>query len=526
MIGMALAVVLALAATVAGIFAWHNQQLAEDQRQRAERNLAAVTGALAVLNNETDPKKVAEIFFSLAHNYLSEERYDEAVTLYNRSLTLAVKQFGNESAEVASTRTQVGLVYAKMEKYADATPVLEEALHYHERTATTDHENYAAIVRVLKGIYVSGGNFTEAEALASKVQQITLSRTAKVVPVFYATDRKRNMRSDRVAYSGVNQRPSGCLRQIHHDPNTHKIAKIERPWSLQIPHFNLTVYEEPEDPSRHFTLQEVKALVKDEFINRTRRWVAASGRYKDHAVVYVPGFNTKFDTALYRAANLAYSLNFEGAPFVYSWPSAAQLTAYTLDRENAMQAVPYLTKFLQLVLERTGASKVSIIAYAMGTAPVLAALRELRSSVQRDLKFEQIIFVAPDADRDHFTYAARGVVDIAQGVTLYASASDRALEAARAIYGSPRAGDVASSSLTLVDGIDTIDVTAVGTKTFGSHSVLYDDDAVLLQDIGRLLRTGERPPDRRSPNFQRVEMENGSYWRYHGASADPVISPH
>ena len=77
---------LTLTATTAGYFAWSNQRAAEVERQRAERNLDAITAAAAVIDNQSDPRQVAQTFFSLAHTQLDQNRFDEAVTAYKRSL--------------------------------------------------------------------------------------------------------------------------------------------------------------------------------------------------------------------------------------------------------------------------------------------------------------------------------------------------------------------------------------------------------------------------------------------------------
>ena len=67
-----------------------------------------------------------------------------------------------------------------------------------------------------------------------------------------------------------------------------------------------------------------------------------SKNYKDHALVFVHGFNTTFDNALFRTAQIAYDLKFDGAPFVYSWPSQGQVgfQDYSYDRESTGQAEP------------------------------------------------------------------------------------------------------------------------------------------------------------------------------------------
>ena len=61
-----------------------------------------------------------------------------------------------------------------------------------------------------------------------------------------------------------------------------------------------------------------------------------SSSYKDHALVFVHGFNTSFEHALYRTAQIAYNIKFDGAPFLYSWPSKGALSSqdYSYDRES------------------------------------------------------------------------------------------------------------------------------------------------------------------------------------------------
>ncbi len=70
--------------------------------------------------------------------------------------------------------------------------------------------------------------------------------------------------------------------------------------------------------------------------------LAQSQRFKDHAVVFIHGYNTSFDFAIYRTAQVAYDLKFDGAAFAYSWPSGGGLASYTYDRESSGQAEPYL----------------------------------------------------------------------------------------------------------------------------------------------------------------------------------------
>jgi esterase/lipase superfamily enzyme len=133
----------------------------------------------------------------------------------------------------------------------------------------------------------------------------------------------------------------------------------------------------------------------------------------------------------------------------------------------------------------------------------------------KGVRLEELILAAPDVDRDVFENLTRNLKRVSQGVTLYASANDRAMEVSRRVAGGvPRAGDVPADGPVIVTGIDTIDVTATSTEFLALNHSIYAEKAALLNDIGLLLQTGERPPERRIPILQRVATPRGDYWRY------------
>ena len=49
-------------------------------------------------------------------------------------------------------------------------------------------------------------------------------------------------------------------------PKSHQVPNVERPWAIKIPYIDVTLYQESEDPKRHFTLQELKEMTKDELL--------------------------------------------------------------------------------------------------------------------------------------------------------------------------------------------------------------------------------------------------------------------
>jgi len=337
-----------------------------------------------------------------------------------------------------------------------------------------------------------------------------------IVPVFYGTDRTRVDQPKRIDY-GISRahrlelgRALVTVPKAHDQPST-----IERPWLIRIPYLDLTLYEQGEDPKRHFSIKEIKALTRDELLALVRERLETSEIYKDHAFVFIHGYYNAFDHALYRTAQIAYDLKFDGAAFLYSWPSGATFTSYTYDRDSAQQAERYLRDFIDLVVEESGAKNVSLIAHSMGSQPLLQVLRDLKWQSPDGPRINQIILAAPDIDRDTFAYLAREIKDVSRGTTLYASSNDFALGVSRRFAGGiPRAGDVPAGGPAIVAGVDTIDISALSTAYLALNHSTYVERTALLQDIELLLRTGERPPEQRFPILKRITAPAGDFWRY------------
>ena len=344
----------------------------------------------------------------------------------------------------------------------------------------------------------------------------TVDQTYDVVPVFFGTDRTVEPDPKRLKYGSDRGHKLQLGRAMVTVPTAHKVPNIERPWVVEIPYFKVKIYEEAEDTAKHFTLQELSALTKEQMLALVKERLAKSASFKDHALVFVHGFNTSFDDALYRTAQISYDLKFDGAPFVYSWPSGGKVASYTYDRGSAEQAEPHLAEFLDLVVKESGAKSISLIAHSMGNELLLRVLERMRPVAPEGVVISQVILAAPDVDRDKFTNIAREIMNFAKGVTLYAASNDRALGySARFWGGVPRAGDVPATGPLVVPGVDTIDVTSVSTDSLGLNHSGYAENNTLLNDIKLLIQTGERPPDKRIPILERMTTASGAaYWRY------------
>jgi esterase/lipase superfamily enzyme len=337
-----------------------------------------------------------------------------------------------------------------------------------------------------------------------------------IVPVFYGTDRS-SLTATRVSYDSNRAKRLELGRAMVTVPRIHQVPNIERPWAYKLPLTNIVVYTEAEDPKKHFTLQELKALTEAEFLEFVRQRLGTSTNFKDHAIVFVHGFNTTFDNAVYRTAQISYDLKFDGVSALYSWPSKGQtgLQDYGYDRDSAGQAEPYFKQFLELVIQKSGAKSLSVIAHSMGNQLLLPVLKDLKNSMPAGVQLSQIILAAPDVDRDRFEIMAGDIKAFAKGVTLYAASNDRALNASMRLAGGvPRAGDVPAGGPLVVAGVDTIDVTQTSTDFFALNHSGYAEKSALLNDIQLIIQTGERPPEKRVPILERVTTPKGDYWRY------------
>jgi esterase/lipase superfamily enzyme len=323
-------------------------------------------------------------------------------------------------------------------------------------------------------------------------------RDESIVRVYFATDRASVVEDGELRFTAA-RTAKGRLDLGHFDvsiPRDHKLASLERPdWR--------TLWRE--DPGVHFVIVSRNLDSYDGFYDRVRGEVRSSK--KKEALVFIHGFNVAFDDAIYRTAQLAYDLSFDGPPILYSWPSNGSLFAYDGDSDNNAWTVPRLRWFLEDLASRSGATTVHVIAHSMGNRALTSALALMAAGGRRLPSLSQVVLTAPDIAVEEFRTLAATVTNTASRVTLYASDNDVALVASKRVNGFRRAGD--ATPLTLVTGVDTVDVSQLDTGFLG-HSY-YGDNTSVIGDI-RCLLTGAAPASR----FGLAELvfEQSTFWRF------------
>jgi esterase/lipase superfamily enzyme len=190
------------------------------------------------------------------------------------------------------------------------------------------------------------------------------------VPVFYGTDRNATGDNTPARFYGNTRgeqfRLGICIVSI---PKDHRIGALESPtiWRLEL----------QETPSKHVVLRSIRELSSHEFFASLQSTVAKSPTKQ--AFVFVHGFNVPFRDAARRTAQIAYDLNFDGPPILYSWPSRAELSpiGYTSDEANVEWTIPHLKNFLREIATQSGAQIIHLIAHSMGNRALSAALRSI-----------------------------------------------------------------------------------------------------------------------------------------------------
>jgi esterase/lipase superfamily enzyme len=318
-----------------------------------------------------------------------------------------------------------------------------------------------------------------------------------VVTVYYATHRARE--AGPVLAFANDRNDTGRLELGHFEvsiPRDHRLAHVERPtWR--------TMWRE--DPARHFVILSRHLDSYDGFYARISGEVTASRRRE--VLVFIHGFNVAFDDAIYRTAQVAYDLGFDGPPILYSWPSNGNLQSYFHDATSNEATIPHLRWFLEDVVRRSGATTVHVLAHSMGNRALTHALSRMADGGRRLPGVSQVILTAPDIDADVFRDLSASMRRSASKVTLYASSADLALAASKKANGFRRAGD--AEPLTIVPGVDTVDASLL-TTDFLSHSY-YGDHASVIGDIRCLI--GGSPPERRY-GLARLRNAGNVFWRF------------
>lgn len=254
----------------------------------------------------------------------------------------------------------------------------------------------------------------------------------------------------------------------------------------------------PGNPQREFVTTSANYIDKSEFSSAITR---ATQTGHKRVLVFVHGFNNRFDEAVFRFAQIVHDSKSQAVPVLFTWPSRGEiaLRAYTYDRESANYSRDALEELLATLSRDRNVAEINVVAHSMGNWITLEALRaraiERASAPKRAHvdKIRNVLLVAPDVDVDVFRSQIQRMGRYRPHIELFVSRDDTALDVSKILWGGiPRMGDVNINeepyrSELARDNIVVFDLTKLKTSGDNAHSRAFDDIAEVMTLIEKRL---------------------------------------
>ena len=455
--------------------------------------------------------------------------FSDAILYYQRAVEILQREYGSDHPELISTLDAMVDVRWQQQGFSAAESLLSRILNIEISAYGDSHKNVAITWNRLRELYLlqdraadvarvdtalealdthtRGGDLMAIDPGSPETRRYTTEDGFAIVRIFYGTNRARSGKEKASQFYGTER---GELEFGHLDvniPAIHKYGQLETSgrWSI----FS---YDLGEDAlkKKYILLLGVEPLDEQDFHTQLRKHLQSSPT--NDIFLFVHGYNASFEDAARRTAQLAYDLDFDGTPMMYSWPSQASATAYTVDEAVVRVSGRKMAGFLANIVQQAGADRIHLIAHSMGNRALIEALSIFAAGQEPAAPaqvFDQIVFTAPDVDRDYFVDIVESIKSLANRVTLYASENDVALRSSAILHGAPRAG-LAGDTIVALSGLDTIDMSAVEADRLG-HSYFAADDGP-INDLFRLFWRGD-PPQRRCGMDEQSQGDTG-YWQF------------
>lgn len=259
-----------------------------------------------------------------------------------------------------------------------------------------------------------GSGFSDLTGAAASISPFSTPGEARKLPLLVAS-----------TYGGGRSGAATFSELIATVPPGHSAGLIERPIIT------------PEAIGRHFTLGDKRSLSESGFQGEVTRQLAGRQGLSRDVLVFVHGYNTGFDEAAYRIAQIVTDTGFSGATVLFAWPSRNSLFGYGADKEGATASRDALEKLLVDLGANPDVGRVHVLAHSMGSWLAMESLRQAAIGGHGSLggKIGSVMLAAPDLDLDVF----RGQIarlGRADNISLFVASDDRALMISSRLAGS------------------------------------------------------------------------------------------
>ncbi|MBY3246989.1 alpha/beta hydrolase [Rhizobium laguerreae] len=254
----------------------------------------------------------------------------------------------------------------------------------------------------------------------------------------------------------------------------------------------------PADPLRDFVTVSVDPL-EGERAGET--WLKTHMPKSRRVLVFVHGFNNRYEDAVYRFAQIVHDSHADVAPVVFTWPSRGSIFDYNYDKESTNYSRDALEELLTRTAANPAVSDITIMAHSMGTWLTVEALRQMAiRNGHVAPKINNVILASPDLDVDVFGRQFASLGKERPHFTIFVSQDDRALALSRRISGNvDRLGQIDPSaepyrSKLEAAGITVLDLTKLKGGDRLNHGKFAESPEV-VKLIGDRLIAGQTITD-------------------------------
>jgi esterase/lipase superfamily enzyme len=256
----------------------------------------------------------------------------------------------------------------------------------------------------------------------------------------------------------------------------------------------------PGDPAHDFVTLRADRMDLAEAKAAFNARVARTPGHK--VLIFVHGYNTRFEEAVYRFAQIVHDAGVDVAPVLFTWPSGGNVTDYVYDRDSAMFSRDAFETVLQALVANPNVGSISILAHSMGNYLTVETLRQMAIRGHGlPPKIRDVMLASPDIDVDVFR---RQIAEIDTGrrstqFTLFVSRDDKALGLSSFLardttrLGALDPNQEPYASMLEKAQVHVIDLTNVASNDAANHSKFATGEVVA--SIGSRLAQGQTLSD-------------------------------
>ena len=254
----------------------------------------------------------------------------------------------------------------------------------------------------------------------------------------------------------------------------------------------------PPNPAREFATLSAKQFVTP---GEVAKWYERNKAPSGRLLIFVHGFNTRYESAVYRFAQIAHDSKTDATPVMFTWPSRGSVFDYGYDKESTNYSRSALEALLTGAARASEIKEITILAHSMGTWLTMESLRQM--AIRNDgipAKIGNVILASPDLDVDVFRQQLADMGSKRPQFTVFVSKDDRALTVSRRISGNvDRLGQIDISDPIYREefergGITILDLSALQVGDRLNHSKFAESPEV-VKLLGQRLIDGQAVTD-------------------------------